>query len=166
MKSNTDSEVISCLIDFFTQQLNVENAIVTALKLLKGSYALLIVDNKNPNIIYAAKNKSPLLIGETNKGNIIASDVLALTKETNKYLSMKDKTFLICTANKVELFNFDLEKIEHEKIEYQGFSHEINLGENPHFMLKEINEQPDIIKRQVEKNLHVGGKRKDLVVEK
>ncbi len=63
LKSETDTEIVAHLIEIFSKQLAVDNAIVTTLKLLKGSYALLVVDNENPEIIYAAKNRSPLLIG-------------------------------------------------------------------------------------------------------
>ncbi len=63
LKSETDTEIIAHLIETFSKQFTVDNAIVTTLKLLEGSYALLIIDKETPDIIYAAKHKSPLLIG-------------------------------------------------------------------------------------------------------
>lgn len=85
--------------------------------MLKGSYALLVVDNENPDLIYAAKNRSPLLIGTSKNGTTIASDLLALNGYSDNYFPMKDHTFAICTPDKASFFNFELERLNVEYYE-------------------------------------------------
>ena len=150
LKSETDTEIIAHLIEIFSKQLVVDNAIVTSLKLLKGSYALLIVDNENPDTIFAAKNRSPLLIGTSEEGTTVASDVLALNGYSDNYFPMKDHTFAICNQDKVSLFNFELERLNVEFHEVGNNFEDSQLGVFDHYMLKEIYEQPKIIKRIVE----------------
>src|SRR5690606_30079247 len=91
-KSETDTEVIAQLIETFSSSLNVENAILTTLRLLRGSYALLILDQQNPDIVYAAKYKSPLLVGRGSEGITVASDLMALIGYSEEYLPLEDKT--------------------------------------------------------------------------
>ena len=155
LKSETDTEIIAHLIEIFSKQLAVDNAIVTSLKLLKGSYALLVVDNDNPDTIYAAKNRSPLLIGNSKDGTTIASDVLALNGYSESYFPMKDHTFAICNPDKASFFNFELERLNVEYYELGNNFEDSELGVFNHFMLKEIYEQPKIIKRLV-KNYLIG----------
>ena len=149
LKSETDTEIIAHLIEIFSKQLVVDNAIVTSLKLLKGSYALLVVDNDNPDTIYAAKNRSPLLIGTSKEGTTIASDVLALNGYSDNYFPMKDHTFAICNPDKASFFNFELERLNVEYYEVGNDFEDSELGVFDHYMLKEIYEQPKIIKRIV-----------------
>ena len=92
-QSETDTEVIAQLIETFSKQFDAENAILTTLKLLEGSYALLVLDTTNPDILYAAKNKSPLVIGKNDIGITVASDLLALIGYSDVYLRLEDKTF-------------------------------------------------------------------------
>ena len=74
--SETDTEVIVQLIESFASHFDIKNAILTTLKLLQGSYALLVIDSHNPEVIYAAKNKSPLIIGKDTNGSVVASDLI------------------------------------------------------------------------------------------
>ena len=154
LKSETDTEIVAHLIEIFSKQLAVDNAIVTTLKLLKGSYALLVVDNENPEIIYAAKNRSPLLIGTSHDGTTIASDVLALNGYSDNYVPMKDHTFAICSPEKVSFFNFELERLKIEYLEVDDNFEDAELGVFDHYMLKEIYEQPKIIKRLIENYIY------------
>ena len=149
LKSETDTEIIAHLIEIFSKQLVVDNAIVTTLKLLKGSFALLVVDNENPETIYAAKNRSPLLIGTSKEGTTIASDLLALNGFSNQYIPMKDQTFAICNSDKVSLFNYELERINFDYFDVGNNFKDSEIGFFDHFMIKEIFEQPEIIKRLV-----------------
>lgn len=151
LKSETDTEIIAHLIEVFSNRLVVDNAIITALKLLKGSYALLVLDTENPDVIYAAKNRSPLLIGTSNEGTTIASDVLALYGYSDKYIPMRDKTFAICTPEKINLFNFELERLNFNYLDIDKNQDDVYLKNHQHFMIKEINEQPDVINKIVEK---------------
>ena len=156
LKSETDTEIVAHLIEIFSKQLVVDNAIVTALKLLKGSYALLVVDNENPEIIYAAKNRSPLLIGTSSDGTTIASDVLALNGYSDNYVPMRDHTFAICSPDKVSFFNFELKRLNIEYLEVEDNFEDAELGIFDHFMLKEIYEQPKIIKRIIKNYINDG----------
>lgn len=146
-QSETDTEVIAQLIETFSKQFDAENAILTTLKLLEGSYALLVLDTTNPDILYAAKNKSPLVIGKNDIGITVASDLLALIGYSDVYLRLEDKTFAVCKNQDVKLYNLNYE---------MKIPHFMNITADPswsdkgmyeHFMLKEIHEQPSVIRR-------------------
>lgn len=148
-RTETDTEVIVNLIELYSRQMKVQDAIRKSLSLLEGSYALLIIDTKNPDVLYGAKNKTPLIIGMDEHGVIVASDTVALIGYATKYISLDDKTFAIITRNSVSLF--DIIGIEKE-IVYQELSssrENIDKGNYPHYMLKEIEEQPGVIRRIV-----------------
>ena len=151
LKSETDTEIIAHLIEIFTNQLTVDNAIVTTLKLLHGSYAILVLDNERPDVIYAAKQKSPLLIGISDEGTTIASDVLALAGYSEYYVPLVDETFVVCSETEARFFNFELESIlvDYLPVEKDMLTHD--LGPHDHYMMKEIEEQPHVI-RQIMSN--------------
>ena len=147
--SETDTEVIAQLIETFSQTLHVENAITTTLKLLHGSYALLVLDSNDPEKIYAAKYKSPLIIGKGPDGITIASDLMALIGYSEEYHALDDKTFIVARPNDIRLFNLD-----HKPLDFHFKPNEIDdtdttKGEYAHFMLKEIHEQPSVLRRIV-----------------
>ncbi|MBE0700479.1 MAG: glutamine--fructose-6-phosphate transaminase (isomerizing), partial [Acholeplasmataceae bacterium] len=145
--SQTDTEVIAQLIESFSSYLHVENAILTTLKLLEGSYALLVIDTTTPDIIYAAKNKSPLVVGKSDDGTTIASDLMALAGYSDTYFALDDKTFVVAYKNDVRVYNLnhELQKIKMQPVEIDATSSE--KGAFEHYMLKEINEQPAIIRK-------------------
>lgn len=105
--SETDTEVIAQLIETFSNTLNIENAILTTLRLLRGSYALLILDQQNPDIVYAAKYKSPLLVGRGKEGITVASDLMALIGYSEEYLPLDDKTFVVASRDNLKLFDIN-----------------------------------------------------------
>lgn len=145
--SETDTEVIAHLIEGFSSYMEVENAILTTLKLLKGSYALLIIDTLNKDTIYAAKNKPPLLVGKSSDGITITSDVLALAGYATTYHVLEDKTFVVATKESIKFYNYDHQEI---KVKFEELKMDISLtekGSYEHFMLKEINEQPGVIRK-------------------
>ncbi|MCD4827138.1 MAG: glutamine--fructose-6-phosphate transaminase (isomerizing) [Acholeplasmataceae bacterium] len=148
--SETDTEVIAQLIETFAKQLNVENAILTTLKLLEGSYALLVIDTQSPETIYAAKNKSPLVLGKGDDGITIASDLMALIGYADKYIALADHTFVVAEADQVKLYdlNHDLQPISYLEIDLDETS--TDMGEYQHYMLKEIYEQPSVVRRIVQ----------------
>lgn len=145
--SETDTEVIAQLIETFSLTLNVENAITTTLKLLKGSYALLVLDSTNPDRIYAAKYKSPLLIGKGPEGITIASDLMALVDYATDYHALDDQTFVVATREELRLFNLDNQMIDSHFKPIELDHKDTDLGEYPHYMKKEIHEQPSVIRR-------------------
>ena len=166
LKSETDTEIIAHLIETFSKQFTVDNAIVTTLKLLEGSYALLIIDKETPDIIYAAKHKSPLLIGLSESGGTaIASDVLALAGYSDHYVPLTDHSFVVCDKEKARFFNFELENIKPDIYEVSSDILNSDKGLFDHYMLKEIEEQPSVI-RQIIQTYEINGEIKvdDVIV--
>ena len=166
LKSETDTEIIAHLIETFSKQFTVDNAIVTTLKLLEGSYALLIIDKETPDIIYAAKHKSPLLIGLSESGGTaIASDVLALAGYSDHYVPLTDHSFVVCDKDKARFFNFELENIKPDIYEVSSDILNSDKGLFDHYMLKEIEEQPSVI-RQIIQTYEINGEIKvdDVIV--
>jgi glucosamine--fructose-6-phosphate aminotransferase (isomerizing) len=148
--SETDTEVIANLIEKFSQEMQVDQAIRKTLSLLEGSYALLIMDNEAPNRIYAAKYKSPLLIGTSDKGVTLASDLMALVGNSEYYHLIEDKTFIIAKTNGENYFeSYDIigKPVTLLKQKMDIADNEIDKGGYEHFMLKEISEQPAVIRR-------------------
>ena len=145
--SETDTEVIAQLIETFSQTLNVETAITTTLKLLHGSYALLVLDSNDPEKIYAAKYKSPLLIGEGEDGITIASDLMALVGYSSNYHALDDQTFVVARLGQVRLFNLNNESLPLNFKPIEMDDQDTTKGEFPHYMMKEIHEQPSVIRR-------------------
>ncbi len=137
----------------------MDNAIVTTLKLLEGSYALLIIDKETPDIIYAAKHKSPLLIGLSEQGGTtIASDVLALAGYSDHYVPLTDHSFVVCEKDRARFFNFELELIQPDVYEVSSDILNSDKGLFDHYMLKEIEEQPAVIRQIIqtyEKDGHI-----------
>jgi len=146
LKSETDTEIIAHLIETFSKQLTVDNAIVTTLKLLHGSYAILVLDNEDPSLIYAAKQKSPLLVGVSDEGTTIASDVLALAGYSDYYVPLVDETFVVCQEDGARFFNFELESIDVDYLIAEKDVLNSDLGPHDHYMMKEIEEQPHVIR--------------------
>lgn len=148
--SETDTEVIVQLIESFANHFDIKNAILTTLKLLQGSYALLVIDSHNPEVIYAAKNKSPLIIGKDTNGSVVASDLMGLFGFAKNYYPLEDKTFVVLEQDKISIYNLDheLQKINFKKMTLDESI--VDKGTYEHFMLKEINEQPSVIRRIVQ----------------
>ncbi|MBN2540778.1 MAG: glutamine--fructose-6-phosphate transaminase (isomerizing) [Bacilli bacterium] len=149
--SETDTEVIANLIEYFAVSYPVELAIRKALAMLEGSYALLIIDKLNPNIIYAGKNKSPLLLGLRNDGVCLASDLMAFVGVSSEYYVIEDKTFVKAEKvdNEYRFSMYDPIGIEFTPIRHEVSLNddEINRGGYDHYMLKEICEQPSVIRK-------------------
>lgn len=158
--SETDTEVIADLIENFAKTMSAEEAIRKTLSLLEGSYALLIMDKEKNDTIYAAKNKSPLLIGSSDKGVTFGSDLMALVGNSEYYYLIEDKTFIVAQKNGKTTFQaYDIigksVKLQQHKMDIAD--NEIDKGGYEHFMLKEISEQPAVIRRIISKYL-INGK--------
>ncbi len=147
--SETDTEVIAQLIETFSNTLNIENAILTTLRLLRGSYALLILDQQNPDIVYAAKYKSPLLVGRGKEGITVASDLMALIGYSEEYLPLDDKTFVVASRDNLKLFDINHKSLVPNFTKIDMTNGDVERGEYAHFMIKEIHEQPSVIRRIV-----------------
>lgn len=144
--SETDTEVIAHIIEKYSNEMGVDEAIRKTMSLLEGSYALAIIDTQDQNRLYACKNKSPLLLGLSDKGIIVASDIMALVGYSTSYVPLKDKTFVEISGNEYKILDIIGKDVEHEVkiIDVDYFN--IEKGEYSHFMLKEISEQPSVIR--------------------
>ena len=150
-KSDTDTEVIVQLIEKFVNEgMHVEEAFQHTLTLLKGSYALALLDAENSEVIYVAKNKSPLLIGVGEDFNVVASDAMAMLQVTDQFLELMDKEMVIVTKDNVIVKNLDGEIVTREPYTAELDASDIEKGTYPHYMLKEIDEQPAVIRKIIQ----------------
>lgn len=157
-ESDTDTEVIVQLIDLFVSEgLEVEAAFRKTLKLLKGSYALALLDSQNNETIFVAKNKSPLLVGLGEGFNVVASDAMAMLQVTNQYVELMDKEVVIVTQDKVTIQNLEGETITRAPYTAELDASDIEKGTYPHYMLKEIDEQPAVIRKIIQQYQNESG---------
>lgn len=157
-ESDTDTEVIVQLIDLFVSEgLEVEAAFRKTLKLLKGSYALALLDSQNNETIFVAKNKSPLLVGLGDGFNVVASDAMAMLQVTNQYVELMDKEVVIVTKDEVTIQNLEGETITRAPYTAELDASDIEKGTYPHYMLKEIDEQPAVIRKIIQQYQNESG---------
>ncbi len=158
LESDTDTEVIVQLIDLFVSEgLEVEAAFRKTLKLLKGSYALALLDSQNNETIFVAKNKSPLLVGLGDGFNVVASDAMAMLQVTNQYVELMDKEVVIVTKDQVTIQNLEGETITRAPYTAELDASDIEKGTYPHYMLKEIDEQPAVIRKIIQQYQNESG---------
>ena len=147
LTSETDTEIIVQLIEQFVKEgLEVEAAFRKTLSLIKGSYALALLDNENPDVIYVGKNKSPLLVGLGNGYNVVASDSMAMLQKTDQFLELMDEEIVLVSKDNVTIKDLDGEVKEREPFTAELDASDIEKGTYPHYMLKEIDEQPIVIR--------------------
>ncbi|KIO72592.1 glutamine--fructose-6-phosphate transaminase (isomerizing) [Caldifermentibacillus hisashii] len=152
LKSDTDTEVVVQLVEKFVNDgYAVQEAFQKTLKILKGSYALALLDEENKDVIYVAKNKSPLLVGLGDGFNVVASDALAMLQVTKEFLELMDQEMVIVTRENVEIFDLDGRKVERKPFIAELDASDIEKGTYPHYMLKEIDEQPFVIRTIIQK---------------
>ncbi|HSA06881.1 MAG TPA: glutamine--fructose-6-phosphate transaminase (isomerizing) [Candidatus Gastranaerophilales bacterium] len=154
-KSQTDTEVIAHLLeDCIKDENNYSNAIRTALKKLDGAYALGIIFKDNPEILYAARKCAPLILGVGEDSNFIASDVPALLDYTKRVIYLEDNQIAVIKGSSYQIMDIDgniLDK-KPEILPWEPVT--ISKMGYKHFMLKEIHEQPDVIRQTLFDKLH------------
>ncbi|WLR48372.1 glutamine--fructose-6-phosphate transaminase (isomerizing) [Halobacillus litoralis] len=150
-KSETDTEIIVQLIEVLNNEMNdVAAAFRKAVELLTGSYAIAMIDREDHDTIYVAKNKSPLLVGIGDDFNVVASDSMAALHVTDQFLELEDKETVIVRRDGVEIQKPDGTKVEREPFTAELDTTDIEKGTYPHFMLKEIDEQPFVIRKIIQ----------------
>ncbi len=151
-KSETDTEIIPWLLEKFT--LSGEDtpmAIRHLIAEIQGSYALAIIDREAPDVLYAVKNKSPLLIGQGEGFNMIGSDSMAMIANTNSFFEIHDKEYVVVTRDSVEIYTQYGKRVEREAFRAELDVADMEKGTYAHFMLKEIEEQPAVIRKLIQK---------------
>ncbi|MFH1353013.1 MAG: glutamine--fructose-6-phosphate transaminase (isomerizing) [bacterium] len=145
-KSETDTEVIAHLIGRFYKG-NLEDAVRKALKKMKGSCAIGAISPQEPGKIVAARRDSPLSIGLGKDGNFITSDISSVLAHTRKVIHLLDNQTAVVTKNTVDIFDMDGNRA-HKRIDTVSYTREAVHKEGfPHFMSKEIHEQPEVLSR-------------------
>lgn len=154
--SDTDSEIIAHLFD---KELKTGKSLVQAVlpvtEQLKGSYAFVVINDEDPNLLLGVRNGAPLLIGLGTNENFLASDVQAILHRTNKVIYLKDGEYVICRKGSVELLSFSGTPISPEIKTIDWTPEQLEKGGYPHFMLKEIYEQGQAIANTIENKVHL-----------
>ena len=146
-KSETDTEVIPHLIEkYMDEGLDLLKSVQRTVKRLIGSYALAVLSSDEPDRIIGARNESPLIVGVSDHGNYLASDVPAILNETKKVIYLEDKEIIVLKKDDVTIMDLDLNVLE-KKITTITWDPEMaEKGGYEHFMIKEIYEEPQVIK--------------------
>ena len=155
-KSDTDSEIIAGLLDkLYKEKPDILKVLDQLKNLLIGSYALGILCDDEPESLFAIRKDSPLIVGVSDKEYFIASDVPAILKYTDKYIIIEDNN-IVEINDKLTIYNDKLEPINKKVLTFEGTIHEAEKEGYDHFMLKEIHEEPDVIKNTIHPFLNMG----------
>ncbi len=144
-QSETDTEVVTLLLDYYFDG-DLLKTLSKVMSRIEGSYALGIINKDNPDEIIAVKKDSPLIVGLSEEGNYIASDIPAVLKHTRKIYILEDGEIVKLTRNNVTVYNQDLDVVEKEVTEIQWDVSAAEKGGYQHFMMKEIHEQPKAVR--------------------
>ncbi len=146
-RSDTDTEIVPHLIeDFLNKRNNFDSALFDALKMIRGAYALVIMDAENPTTLYATKRSSPLVIGVGNNENFLASDPSALIGKTKDVIYLNDGEVATITSENISVVNIEQQKTSFEIVRLEWDLEQSQKGNFPHFMLKEIFEGPEVVR--------------------
>ena len=154
-ESETDTEVLVKLIDSCYEGEPLK-ALRTALAMVRGSYALAVLFRDFPDTLFAVKRESPLIVGWGEEENFIASDIPALLKYTRRYSVLEEGDMAVVNADGIRFYNEFAEPVEREVLTANWDQEAAEKGGFPHFMLKEINEQPAAITATVSPRVENG----------
>ena len=150
-KGQTDTEIAVHLIGKFAEEegLSLLEAFKKALHIIRGSYAFALVDSEDADVIYVAKNKSPLLVGLGEGYNMVCSDAMAMIRETSQFMEIHDQELVIVRKDSVEVQDYDGHTLERESYTAELDLSDIGKGTYPYYMLKEIDEQPTVMRKLI-----------------
>ncbi|NLJ16022.1 MAG: glutamine--fructose-6-phosphate transaminase (isomerizing) [Clostridiales bacterium] len=154
--SQTDSEVVASFIDYYYSDSNPFNAIKNAIQELTGSFALGIIFNNYPNRIYAVRKESPLIVGKGEDEAFIASDIPAILRYTKEYYLLENEEIALLEGGDIKIFDIHGDIIEKP---LQIAKWDVSSAQKngfPHFMLKEIHEQPEAIVKTISPRIKNG----------
>ena len=154
-ESETDTEVLVKLIDSCYEGEPLK-ALRAALAMVRGCYALAVLFRDFPDTLFAVKRESPLIVGWGEEENFIASDIPALLKYTRRYSVLEEGDMAVVNADGIRFYNEFAEPVEREVLTANWDQEAAEKGGYPHFMLKEINEQPAAITATVSPRVENG----------
>ena len=154
-ESETDTEVLVKLLDSCYEGEPLK-ALRAALAMVRGSYALAVLFRDFPDTLFAVKRESPLIVGWGEEENFIASDIPALLKYTRRYSVLEEGDMAVVNADGIRFYNEFAEPVEREVLTANWDQEAAEKGGYPHFMLKEINEQPAAITATVSPRVENG----------
>lgn len=152
-QSETDTEVVAHLLEYYYRDGNILHAIARTMNAVEGSYALGILCDDDPDHLYCAKKDSPLIIGLNDSGNYIASDVTALVEHTKTIVYMDDFQIGVIGRGGISIYNRNEEEIEYEVKTIDWNVNAAEKGGYEHFMMKEIIEQPKVLRDTIRPRL-------------
>lgn len=156
-RSDTDSEVVAQLLEYHYRECgNMLEAVGRCLRRIEGSYALGIICSDFPNALIAARKDSPLIVGYGENSSFIASDVTAILKHTRTVSYMDDGEIAVLTAGSVDIFDDELVPVEKSRCQVEWDVSAAEKGGYPHFMFKEILEQPEAIRKTISPRIRDG----------
>ena len=160
-KSQTDTEVIVQLVDKFVTayEMDTKAALLKVLRLISrdSSYAFALMDREQPDTLYVAKNKSPLLVGIGQGYNMVGSDAISMLKQTNEFMEIEDHELVIVKPDHVTIESFTNEEKHRDTFTVDMDPDAADKGAYPFYMLKEIDEQPAVMRRLVQEYLGADG---------
>ena len=160
--SDTDTEVVVQLISKIARDKDLDafTAFKEALKLVKGSYAFLLVDNTEPDHVFIAKNKSPMMLGLGDGFNIIASDAISVLDQTKTFVDLQDGDVGDITKDSYTIETIDGKKVDREPHVLNIDPNAASTGTYEFYMLKEIDEQPGVMRHMAQNYLDENGEPK------
>lgn len=160
--SDTDTEVVVQLISKIARDKNLDafSAFKETLKLVKGSYAFLLVDNTEPDHVFIAKNKSPMMLGLGDSFNIIASDAISVLDQTKTFVDLQDGDVGDITKDSYTIETVDGKKVDREPHVLNIDPNAASKGAYEFYMLKEIDEQPGVMRHMSQNYLDENGEPK------
>ncbi|HIX01722.1 MAG TPA: glutamine--fructose-6-phosphate transaminase (isomerizing) [Candidatus Ligilactobacillus excrementigallinarum] len=159
-KSETDSEVVVQLVGKFADEgLSALEAFKKAISLLDAgsAYALLMIDRENPETLYVAKKKSPLLIGVCDGFNVVCSDAMAMLNVTHDFIELHDGEIVELRKNEIKIQDAQGNAVERKPFHVSQDASASEKGGYEHFMLKEIDEQPAVMRKLIQEYVNEDG---------
>lgn len=167
-KSDTDTEVLPHLIHYFmkTQNISFLKSIFKTVKKLEGSYSAVVLNKKDPDTMIAFKSGPTLLFCKSDKGFIISSDPQTISKDVKQIYFLKDEQIVYIKKDKFQFYNFQGKKISVKFQNHYFVKNAKQKNKYSHFMLKEISEQPKVLRQLALKHIHKDQKKIQLKLTK
>ena len=149
-QSQTDTEVAAHIVgEEYQDGVSLENAVRKAVKKLRGAYSLVIISQSEPGKIVCVRNASPLVLGLGNGENMLASDIPALLPYTREVIVMEENSLAVLTKDTLDLYDAEGRVLPVEPMHIDWDISSAERGGYDHFMLKEINEQPTVMRQAI-----------------